>query len=90
MTEVEIALAAGAVALVGALIPLVKMVLTAWANVLVRKADQLYNEQPQTHSHEDKQTAAKDALLQTGVGRFAPRSITDTIKPGESDRPPKE
>ena len=70
--------------------PLVKMVLTAWANMLVRMADQKYRETPKEHSHEDRAQAARDALTQTWAGRASPSSMLKTIRPGESDRPPKE
>ncbi len=69
--------------------PLVKMVLTAWANMLVRAADQKYKEQPDSFTHEEKQIAAKDALTQTWAGRASPSSMLKTIRPGESGRPPK-
>jgi len=67
----------------------IKPVLMAWSRALVRQAETFYGEQPKAHSHKDKQQAAKDALKQTWAGRAASKSMMDIIKPGESDRPPK-
>ncbi len=80
---------AGVIGLGVILRPLVKMVLTAWANMLVRMADQKYQETPKEDSHEKRAKAAKDALTHTWAGRASPSSMLNTIKPGESDRPPE-